>query len=57
MPSIEVERALVEQCVEMGSVDGKSHKVEPRVDGFTLEENSQVLRELRDLVAEEGAGQ
>ena len=52
MPSIELERALVEQCVEMGSVDGKSHKVEPRVDGFTLEENSLALRELRDFVAQ-----
>lgn len=54
LPSIEVERGLVERCVEMGSVDGQSHRVEPRVDGFTLEENSQALVELHELLAQEG---
>lgn len=50
LPSIEDERDLVLRCVEMGAVDGASHKVEKRVDGFTLEENSEVLAELHALV-------
>ena len=50
LPSIEHERDLVLRCVAMGSVDGASHKVEERVDGFTLEENSEVLAELHTLV-------
>ncbi len=54
LPSVEVERALVEKCVEMGSVDGKSHTVTPRVDGFTLEENSEVLAALHEVLAQEG---
>ena len=54
LPSIEAERAMVEKCVEMGSVDGKSHTVVPRVDGFSLEENSELLAALHDLLAQEG---
>lgn len=50
LPSIEEERDLVKKCVQMGAVDGASHKVEERVDGFTLEENSEVLAELHGLV-------
>ena len=50
LPSIKEERNLVKRCVQMGAVDGASHKVEERVDGFTLEENSGVLAELHRLV-------
>ena len=45
---------MVEKCVEMGSVDGKSHTVVPRVDGFSLEENSELLAALHDILAQEG---
>ena len=54
LPSIEAERAMVEKCVEMGSVDGKSHMVVPRVDGFSLEENSEILAALHDILATRG---
>ena len=54
LPSIEAEQALVKHNVELGAVDGPSGEAVPMVDGFTLEENSQALRELHDLLSDEG---
>lgn len=54
LPSIEAEQALVKRNVELGAVDGPSGESVPMVDGFTLEENSQALRELHDLLSDEG---
>ena len=38
----------------MGAVDGMSAKQEYKVDGFTLEENSQTLIRLHEYLAEIG---
>ncbi len=54
LPSIEVEQVLVNRNVELGAVDGPSGEAVPMVDGFTLDENSQALRELHDLLAADG---
>ena len=54
LPSIDAERELVKRSVDMGAVDGMSAKPEYRVDGFTLEENSEVVASLHTLLAEEG---
>ena len=54
LPSIGAEQAMVEKCVEIGSVDGKSNTVVPRVDGFSLEENSEILAALHDILAQQG---
>ena len=52
--SVEAERDLVKQTADLGAVDGMSTKQEYKVDGFTLEENSEVLAELHELLAAEG---
>ena len=44
------------QTVDAGAVDGMSAKQDYRVDGFTLEENSQTVQRLHDLLAAEGIG-
>jgi hypothetical protein len=54
LPSIEAERALMERTVDAGAVDGMSSKQEYKVDGFTLEENSQVLVELHEFLYRQG---
>ena len=54
LPSIKAEQELVKRNVELGAVDGPSGEAVPMVDGFTLEENSQALRELHDLLSDEG---
>ncbi len=56
LPSVECERDLVRQTVDAGAVDGMSTKQEYRVDGFTLEENSQTVQRLHDLLSAEGVG-
>ena len=56
LPSIEEEQQLVKRSVNMGAVDGMSTKPEYKVDGFTLEENSQALQQLHDYLAEQGIG-
>ena len=52
--SVDAERELVKRCVDMGAVDGMSAKQEYRVDGFTLEENSEAVAGLHNLLAREG---
>jgi len=54
LPSIEEEHALVSQTVDLGAVDGMSGIQEYKVDGFTLEENSQTVQALHDYLTEKG---
>jgi hypothetical protein len=54
LPSVEVEREMVKRIVDLGAVDGMSQQTRYMVDGFSLEENSQTLRALHKLLAEEG---
>lgn len=57
LPSIADEQDLVRRTVDLGAVDGMSAKQEYKVDGFTLEENSQTLQRLHDYLAGEGVNQ
>ena len=54
LPSVEAEQELVRRCVDAGAVDGMSTKQEYRVDGFTLEENSEVVAELHEFLSRQG---
>ena len=54
LPSIEDEQDLVKKTVDLGAVDGMSAKQEYKVDGFTLEENSQTLQALHDYLGDRG---
>ena len=54
LPSIEQEQDLVKRTVNMGAVDGMSTKSEYKVDGFTLDENSQALVKLHEYLAQQG---
>ena len=47
LPTVEEELALMRQTVDLGAVDGMSGVQEYKVDGFTLEENSETVRALR----------
>ena len=52
--SVEEEQELVKRVADMGAVDGMSTKSEHKVDGFTLEENSQTVARLHELLDGEG---
>jgi hypothetical protein len=54
LPTIEEERDLVRKTADHGAVDGMSSKSEYRVDGFSLDENSETLVRLHDLIAVQG---
>ena len=54
LPSIEEEQQLLRDTVDLGAVDGMSAKQEYKVDGFTIEENSQALQALHDHLAAMG---
>jgi hypothetical protein len=54
LPSVEAEQGLIKRTVDAGAVDGMSTKQEYKVDGFTLEENSQTLVRLHEFLAEQG---
>ena len=54
LPSVEAEQELVKRTVDAGAVDGMSTKQEYKVDGFTLEENSETLKRLHEFLAEQG---
>ena len=54
LPSVEEEREMVKRAVHAGAVDGFSGKSEYKVDGFSLEENSQTVARLHGLLADEG---
>ena len=53
-PSVEAEQELVKRTVNMGAVDGITTKSVYKVDGFTLEENSQTVERLHELLAQQG---
>ena len=54
LPSIEEEQQLLRNTVDLGAVDGMSAKQEYKVDGFTIEENSETLQALHDHLAAMG---
>ena len=54
LPSIEADQDLIKRTVDQGAVDGMSNKPEYKVDGFTLEENSQTLIQLHQYLEERG---
>ena len=56
LPSIEEEQQLLRDTVDLGAVDGMSAKQEYKVDGFTIEENSETLQALHDHLASIGIG-
>ena len=56
LPSIEEEQELLRNTVDLGAVDGMSAKQEYKVDGFTVEENSETLQALHDHLASIGIG-
>jgi hypothetical protein len=45
---------MVRRCAELGAVDSMSSKPEPRVDGFSMGENSLTLERLHELLARQG---
>jgi len=54
LPSVEADQDLIKRTVDQGAVDGMSNKPEYKVDGFTLEENSQTLIQLHQYLEERG---
>ena len=52
--SVEADQDLIKRTVDHGAVDGMSTKPEYKVDGFTLEENSQTLVQLHEYLKERG---
>ncbi len=56
LPSIEEEQQLLRDTVDLGAVDGMSAKQEYKVDGFTIEENSETLQALHDHLTTLGIG-
>ena len=50
LPSPTDHGRIIRQMAQQGAVDGITGVREPIVDGFSLQENLAVLRELRDLV-------
>ena len=56
LPSIEEEQQLLRDTVDLGAVDGMSAQQEYKVDGFTIEENSETVQALHDHLASVGIG-
>ena len=56
LPTLEQEADLLRRTVDLGSVDGFSAEARYYVDGFSLEENGELLGRLHRLLAEEGIG-
>ena len=54
LPSIAEERRLMTQTVDLGAVDGMSAAQEYKVDGFTLDENSETVQALHDYLSRQG---
>ena len=52
--SVEEEQQLIRQMADMGAVDGMSTKAEYKVDGFTLEENSEAVVQLHQYLSQQG---
>ena len=51
LPTLGDERERVNNCVNMGAVDGFTGTAKPYVDGFPMNEYTQPLAQLHDLVA------
>ncbi len=51
LPSVEADTANIQKIVSMGAVDGFSGENIDKVDGFTLDENSDFLKQLHILIA------
>ena len=54
LPTVDQEKDMIRQMVDLGAVDGITTKQEYKVDAFTLEENSVALDRLHELLAAEG---
>ena len=54
LPSLETEASWVTRSAEMGAVDGYLAKPVASVDGFALDDNSETLRLLHELLEREG---
>jgi hypothetical protein len=54
LPSKQEEEAIIRQLVDLGAVDGISNEKIYAVDGFSLEENGEVLGRLNTLVLKSG---
>lgn len=52
--SVREEEQIVRSVVDMGAVDGISNKCEYKVDGFSIEENSEIIVQLHELLDREG---
>ncbi len=54
LPTVEHETRLIHRLVDLGAVDGTTGEGKYYVDGFTTEENGELLTRLHRLLAEEG---
>jgi hypothetical protein len=54
LPTVEHETQLIHRMVDLGAVDGTTGERKYYVDGFTTEENGELLSRLHRLLAEEG---
>lgn len=54
LPSMEQGSEYLIKAAEAGAVDGMSAKQEPKVDGFSLSEDSQIIQELHAYLSEKG---
>ena len=54
LPTLDQEADSLRRTVDLGSVDGFSTEAKYYVDGFSLEENGELLGRLHALLAEEG---
>lgn len=54
LPVKEVEQKLLKRIVDLGAVDGMSGRCEYKVDGFSLDENSQTVERLHRFLADHG---
>ena len=54
LPTVHAEEEIIRHMVDQGAVDGTTSQPVYTVDGFTLEENRQVLEQLHAFLAEKG---
>ena len=54
LPSVNEARDLLLETVNLGAVDGTTGKRTETVDGFPVEENDRVLREMHTWLARHG---
>jgi hypothetical protein len=56
LPTVEQETRLIHRLVDLGAVDGTTGERKYYVDGFTTQQNGELLSRLHRLLAEEGVG-